>query len=309
MKKIKNHLSILLLLIVVCVTATSVAAQERGQYPVGQRGLNPAEQPGAGITYANYFLLYPTSTFKDRNGRTVPISFNMDLYADFNVLAYTPKKKFLGATYSTSVTIAIQNIPISIPVLGANLGGVGIADTYIEPVSLGWTLPHGKVRTAYGFIAPTGRYNPGATDNTTTDYWGHWFTLGGTYNPDKRKLWQISASSVWEAHQKKRHEDVKVGNNVSFEYGVGRTFIKNEGAQVLQIGVVGYSEFQLTKDTGSGVTSLNLVDKDRVHAIGPEFGVILPAKKFNFLARVLPEYYSRSRTRGVTVVFAIGKTF
>jgi hypothetical protein len=73
--------------------------------------------------------------------------------------------------------------------------------------------------------------------------------------------------------------------------------------------VVGYSEFQLTNDNGASVTPLNLGAKDRVHAIGPEFGLILPAKKFNFLARVLPEYFSRSRTRGVTVVFAVGKTF
>jgi hypothetical protein len=73
--------------------------------------------------------------------------------------------------------------------------------------------------------------------------------------------------------------------------------------------VVGYSEFQLTKDSGAGVTPLNPGVRDRVHAIGPEFGVILPAKKVNFLDRVLPEYSSRSRTRGVTVVFAVGKAF
>jgi hypothetical protein len=46
-----------------------------------------------------------------------------------------------------------------------------------------------------------------------------------------------------------------------------------------------------------------------VFAIGPEFGVILPTKKFNFLVRVLPEFGARNRTQGVTTVFAIGKTF
>jgi len=224
-------------------------------------------------------------------------------------------RQSLGATYSESVTVPIQNIPVSIPALGAILGGVEIGDIYVERISLGWALKQGKVRTAYGFVAPTGRFNPGASDNTTTDYWGHRLTGGGTYNPDKAMLGQLSASSVWEFHQRKRHEVVKVGNNVTFEYGVGRTIIKNEGAQVLQLGVVGYSEFQLTDDSGAGVTplnlgaTLNLGARDRVHAIGPEFGVILPAKKFNFLARVLPEYSSRSRTRGVTVVFAVGKTF
>jgi NADH-quinone oxidoreductase subunit G len=46
-----------------------------------------------------------------------------------------------------------------------------------------------------------------------------------------------------------------------------------------------------------------------VFAIGPEFGVILPAKKFNFLVRVLPEFGARNRTQGVTTVIAIGKSF
>ncbi len=306
MKLIRN---IVLLAVVTVAITGSATAQERGQYLPGFRGLNTAEQPGAGFTYANYFIWYPTSTFKDRNGKTAPVTFSMNLYADLNLLAFTPKKKILGATYSASVAIPIQNIPVSIPRVGVNLGGTGIGDIYVEPLSLGWALKKGKIRAAYGFMAPTGRYATGATNNTTTDYWGHQFTLGGTYNPGKTGLWQINASSVWEAHHKKRHEDVKVGNNVTFEYGVGKTFVKNKGAQLIQVGLVGYSEFQLTQDSGTAVTATNLGAKDSVHAIGPEFGVILPAKKFNFLVRVLPEYVARSRTRGTTVVFAIGKTF
>jgi len=307
--KMRKKLKTFQLLIVILVATISVAAQERGQYPIGERGLNPAEQPGEGLTYANIFYWYNTSKFKGPDGEKVPIDFSLDVYADFNVLAYTPKKKFLGATYSASVTVPIQNTPVSIPVIGANLGGTAMGDIYVEPISLGWALKKGKVRAAYGFLAPTGRYNAGATDNTTTDYFGHWLSLGGTYHPDKQKLWQISGSSVWEIHQTKRHEDLKVGNNVSFEYGVGRTFIKNKGKQALQLGVVGYTEFQLVNDSGTAVTPINRGNKDRVNALGGEFGLILPPKKFNLFVRVLPEYGARSRTQGFTVVFGGSKTF
>lgn len=309
----KHHMKKLgimfILLAAIFSAAGSVAAQERGQYLPGFRGLNATEQPGEGFTYANYFLWYPTDRFKDRTGSTAPIDFSMNLYADLNILAYTPKKKFLGATYTASIAVPIQNIPVSIPRLGVDLGGVGVGDIYVEPISLAWKLKKGKVRAGYGFMAPTGRYKAGATDNTTTDYWGHQIALGGSYNPGKTGLWQINASSVWEAHHKKRHENIKVGNNVTFEYGVGKTWVKNKGQQLLQFGIVGYSQFQLTDDSGAGVAATNLGAKDRVHAIGPEFGVILPAKKFNFLVRVLPEYGAHSRTQGVTVVFAAGKTF
>ena len=86
-------------------------------------------------------------------------------------------------------------------------------------------------------------------------------------------------------------------------------FVKNQGKQLIQFGVVGYAEFQMTNDSGADVPALTANNKDRVFAIGPEFGVILPTKKFNFLARVLPEFGARNRTQGVTVVFAIGKSF
>jgi len=109
--------------------------------------------------------------------------------------------------------------------------------------------------------------------------------------------------------QKKRHEDLQVGNNMTLEAGVGKIFVKNDGKQLIQVGGVGYAEFQLTNDSGTAVPALTASNKDRVFAIGPEFGVILPTRKFNFLVRVLPEFGARNRTQGVTVVFAIGKSF
>jgi len=291
------------LLLALMVFAGSTFAQERGQYLPGLRGLNTAEQPGEGFTYVNIFTYYPTGTVKDRNGNTIPGDFDLDIVADTSLLFYTPKKKIFGATYSASVAIPFLNTAVTIPRIDASGSGGGIGDIYVEPLSLGWAFKKGKARVAYGFTAPTG------VDATTSDYFGHQFTVGGTYNPGKTGLWQINASSVWEAHHRKQNSDLKVGNNVTFEYGVGKTWVKNQGKQLLQFGVVGYSEFQLTNDSGTAVAPINPGGKDQVHAIGPEFGVILPPKKFNFFIRVLPEYAARSRTRGTTLMIGFGKTF
>jgi hypothetical protein len=299
----KRRIWILVLLGIVLISAGLAEGQERGQYLPGFRGLNTAEQPAPGFTYANYLFVYPTNTFKDRNGNKLQIDFNLNLVADLNVFVYTPKKKFLGATYSASLAVPFVNSAVTIPRIGGDITGGGIGDIYIEPISLGWAMKKGKIRAAYGLYSPTG------VDSTTSDYWGHQFTLGGSYNPGKTGLWQLNASSVWEIHHKKGHQDITVGNNVTFEYGVGKTFVKKGGKQLYQFGIVGYSEFQLSKDTGAAVTPLNLDAKDRVHALGPEFGVILPTKKFNFSVRVLPEFAARSRTQGVTVVMSFGKTF
>lgn len=46
-----------------------------------------------------------------------------------------------------------------------------------------------------------------------------------------------------EFHHKKRHADLKVGNNMTLETGVGKIFVKNQGKQLIQVGAVGYAEF------------------------------------------------------------------
>ncbi len=287
----------------VLTAALVSAAQERGQYLPGFRGLNVAEQPGEGVTVGNVFTYYPANSIKDRNGDEFPIDADLDIIADTTLLAYTPKKKIFGATYSASIYIPFLNTAVTIPRFDDSISGGGIGDIYVEPISLGWAFKKGKARVAYGFTTPTG------VDATTSDYWGHQLTAGGTYNPGKTGLWQVGVSSTWEFHHKKLNSDVKVGNNVTFEYGVGKTWVKNQGKQLLQFGIVGYSQFQITKDTGLDVTPFNAGAKDRVHAVGPEFDLILPPKKLAFFVRLLPEYRARSRTSGVTFMAGFSKTF
>jgi hypothetical protein len=304
-----NHKALIRCITLLLLVSLPALAQERGQYIPGTGGLNSGLQTPEGITYANVFIWYPATKFKDQNGDTAPINFDLDLLVDLNLLAYTTKTKFLGASYGMAVVLPIVNSPVSLPRLGVGISPTGLGDLYVEPINLGWKLKKADVKAAYGFIAPTGRFDSTGDETTTTDYWGHQITLATTAYLDKSKLTQFSISTNWEFHHKKRHEDLKVGNNMTLEAGVGKIFVKNQGKQLIQFGVVGYSEFQLTNDSGTAVPALTANNKDRVFAIGPEFGVILPTKKFNFLARVLPEFGARNRTQGVTVVFGIGKSF
>jgi len=304
-----NHKALMRCIMLLLIISLPAIAQERGQYLPGTAGLNSGMQTPEGFTYANLFIWYPTSKFKDQNGDTAPINFDIDLIADLNLLAYTTKAKFLGATYGMAVVVPIVNTPVSLPRLDLDISPTGVGDIYVEPINLGWKLKKADVKVAYGFVAPTGKFDEIGSDTTTTDYWGHEITFASTIYLDKTKLTQFSFNTNWEFHQKKRHEDLKVGNNMTLEAGVGKIFVKNQGKQLIQFGVIGYSEFQLTNDSGTAAPLLTANNKDRVFAIGPEFGVILPTKKFNFLARVLPEFGARNRTQGVTVVFAIGKSF
>ncbi len=303
-----NYRVLLVCLLLLGIVSLPAMAQERGQYLPGFGGLNSGIQAPEGITYANYFIWYPATKFKDQDGDTAPIDFDLDLLVDFNLLAYTTKAKFLGAKVGMAVGLPIVNTPVSLSNFDLGISPTGIGDIYVEPINLGWTRKKADLKLAYGFVAPTGKFGA-PSDTTTTDYWGHEITVASTIYLDKNKLTQFSVNTNWEFHQKKRHEDLKVGNNMTLEAGVGKIIVKNQGKQLIQFGAVGYAEFQMTNDSGTAVPALTADNKDRVFAIGPEFGVILPTKKFNFLVRVLPEFGARNRTQGVTWVFAVGKSF
>ena len=295
-------------LIVTCLAIVPAIGQERGQYLPGTAGLNSGIQAPEGFTYANVLIWYPATKFKDQDGDTAPIVFDVNLLVDLNLVAYTTKAKFLGANFGMAAAVPIVNTPVSLPRLDVGINPVGIGDIYVEPINLGWKLKKADVKLAYGFVAPTGKFGD-PDETTTTDYWGHQITFAATKYLNATRITQVSVSTNFEFHHKKRHEEVKVGNNMTVEAGLGKLFVKNKGQQLLQVGAVGYAEFQLTNDSGSAVPVLTADNKDRVFAVGPEIGLILPTKKLNFLMRVLPEFGARNRTQGITVVFGLVKSF
>ena len=80
---------------------------------------------------------------------------------------YVPKFKFLGAKLAFMVvapTLANGSLTLGslrFPNVALNAGGEGIADTWVQPVTLGWTLKRVDVYAGYAFMAPTGRYSAG----------------------------------------------------------------------------------------------------------------------------------------------------
>ena len=58
-----------------------------------------------------------------------------------------------------------------------DLVGFALADTWFQLANLGWHLPRADCWAGYAFMAPTGRYTPGATNNVGSGYWGSHFTV------------------------------------------------------------------------------------------------------------------------------------
>ena len=288
-----------------------VSAGETGHYPLGVEGLKAASLPPPGLYLKNYLLYYHAGVFRDSQGE------NAGLGADIDALVFTPRliwmtgQKVLGADYGMDflVPIVYQDVELRrAGPSGMKDNDFGFGDLMIEPIDLAWHGVRWDIGAAYALWMPTGKYDrarPGSNHLATPgkDFWTNMFTLGGTYYFDEEKTWHASALSRYEIHSRKDHTDVKPGQNIVLEWGVGKTL-----AKIWDVGITGYAQWQLTNDSGSDVPW----DKglhDRVAAIGPEVSVFIPPIKSILSVRAAWEFSAVDRPEGTTVVLTFTKIF
>lgn len=153
---------ILLLACLIHVSISLLQAQQKGQWVPGQFGLNAGVIPDSGITYANLAINYSASQFNDSNGNRIlkNVTGTYPFWADENIIYYVPNHKFLGGYYMPYISVNIANGSLVADISGTNLGvsagGLGLADTYVQPLNLGWHLrKRFDFNTGYSFVAPT----------------------------------------------------------------------------------------------------------------------------------------------------------
>jgi hypothetical protein len=290
-----------------------VSAGETGHYPLGVEGLKAASLPPPGLYLKNYLLYYNANVFRDSQGR------NAGLGADIDALVFTPRliwmtgKKVLGADYGMDALIPIVYQDVEL----RRAGPSGMADNdfcfgdlMIEPIDLAWHGERWDIGAAYALWMPTGKYDrfrsPSSNHLATPgkDFWTNMFTFGGTYYFDEEKTWHASALSRYEIHSRKDHTDVKPGQNIVLEWGVGKTLGK-----IWDVGITGYAQWQLTDDKGSDVPDSIQSLHDRVAAIGPEVSVFIPPIKSILSVRAAWEFSAVDRPEGTTVVLTFTKIF
>jgi hypothetical protein len=154
----------------VLLSSVRLPAQQKGQWVPGQDGLNAGILPDPGITYANLTINYSADTLRGADGKSLPVNGVYSFWVTENVLYYVPKMKVLGGTLAAQIMLPAANGSATYPTFGINAGGAGYADTWVQPVTLGWDLKRVSTWVAYAFMAPTGRFTPGATTNVGSGY-------------------------------------------------------------------------------------------------------------------------------------------
>jgi hypothetical protein len=185
------------------------------------------------------------------------------------LLMFVSKDKVFGANYGFLLGAPIANVRIEFPRLDVTgETGYALSQLWIVPFSLGWHFPQADVTFHYAFYPPTGRYTPGAANNTGLGMWCNELSLRGTFFFDKNKDWHAALSAFYDMNGKKEGLDWKTGNPVTLMYGAGRNF--GSGMLKSWAGVAGYAQWQVTDTTGTDAPLLARLNKTTIYGIGPE---------------------------------------
>lgn len=323
---LRDRITLLLLALLLLGCASLLPGQQKPQWMPGQMGMNAGILPDPGLTYANISVNYNSGQFNGPNGKPLPATGNYNVWVVENVVYYVPDQKVLGGNLgfmmiltpaTGSLAAEIQPPVAGIENLAGSAGGSGLADLWIQPFTLGWHAKRMDFLVADAFMAPTGRYHPGASNNVGTGYFGNHFQTGTTIYLTKNKGTSANLFTDWEVHGSRQGSNgtsKTPGQAFTDEWGFGQVFpLKKDFTQLLQLGAVGYDQFQLTANTGTipigsvgpiNVTApASILPYYKVHAAGGQATFILPKKNLSFNFKCEHEFSSANHFLGNTIVF------
>jgi len=291
-----------------CVAALAVIfsaplpAQSRGVYPLGMSAVNSGLTSEAGFSYANQLLYYARDSSKDDAGNTLQASGYNGVLMDLNTLVWVGGKQILGgARYSASVTLPVAKNELESDIHGPVSGGSGFADSYFLPLILGWNEERFGIRFLSGFLAPTGRFNAGASNNVGSGYWTFTVSSGQTAYLTSDKLLTFSAFEMYEWHTTQEGTHTHPGDTFNLDYSLMRAFPISQGSWRLQAGIVGYEQRQTTAKTGPAITETQSRERYAVNSVGVGLNAAFPDQKLNIGLRFFDEFSNRSTYQGYSV--------
>ena len=298
--------------------ALPAQAQLNGSHSLGDFGVLSGTQPLPGFYAALFYYRYPTDTIRnadgDKIGPQADTPGSLTIHAVAPILWYVSRAKIFGANYGAFVVLPWANGSLEAPALGlSQTSDTSYSDTVVRPIDLGWHLKKADVTAGLQFYAPTGTYEPGESGNTGKGMWTYEPFVGTSIYFDEKRTVSLATTAYLEFHGEKKDSDVTVGRILSLQGGIGKSFLGGG----LVIGGAYYAQWKLTNDElgsfvlpGGGTVDLDLVNKHRVFAFGPDVTVPVATKTKLFALvnfRYLWETGARTKTEGST--FVVTATF
>ena len=285
------------------LVAAPADAQNRGTYPLGMSATNSGVTPDSGFTYVNQLLFYGRDEQRGPDGEPQATGNNSVILA-MNTLVWVGQAEILGgARFSMSATIPLANNSLSSSAAGAISGGGGLGDSYFQPFILGWNFERVAVRAVYGFLAPTGSFEPGANTNVGSGYWTNVVASGQTWRLSSSGATTLSAFQMYEFHTVQQGTGIHPGQTLDLDYSL--THMLSLGSEAgLQLGLVGYGAWQMTGKTGPDVSLDEQQTRYAVNAIGVAASVVWPRRRVSLGLKYFEEFANRSSFQGYSTQIA-----
>ena len=216
---------------------------------------NAGVTPGPGFTYANALLFDSGDQLRGSNGELLATGKQYALM-DLNTLVWVSDTKlwFRGGAVLPPRRRCCSPTTRLLPRAQGNIsGGGGLADSYYQPLILAWREPRADVRAVFGFLAPTGRFKAGASNNVGSGYWTPTISAGETFYLTADKATALSAFQMYEFHGHQQGTNIRPGETLDLDYPLTQLLPLHEKLQ-LQLGIVGYNQWQMTAKTGPTIT-------------------------------------------------------
>ncbi|MBY0454360.1 MAG: transporter [Burkholderiaceae bacterium] len=235
-----------------------LAAHAEGHYVPGVEGIQAASAPPPGLYYLGYLVNYNVNSFRAPGSSTdLPGHNSATVTALANRFVWMTGHKVLGADYGVETIVPLLRTSLTIHAAGISDSRSGVGDIYVGPVVLGWHGPQWDAVAAAGVWLESGSTSHAASAGK--GFKSTMLTGGLTYYFDEAKTISGAALMRFERHGRD-DSGFRHGNQATVEWGVAKAF------GPVQAGVVGYSQWQTSNDSGMGA-SLN---KSSRHALGGE---------------------------------------
>ncbi|WCT09998.1 SphA family protein [Mucilaginibacter jinjuensis] len=316
--KNKSTLSIITCLLL-CISAQKGFSQLKGDRLLGGIGLDAGSQaPAETFSLLVPLYFYDASSLKNANGNKIAEpNFNMFITGVGG--SYVSSLKILGANYGASVLLPFAQNRIQ----GNNVdskSSFAYSDTYLQPFQLGWKTKVADVVFSYGMYIPTGKYEFGGSSNAGLGMFTNEFQTGTTLRLDPKGSISFSSLFSYEIHNDKKGTDIKPGDILSIEGGLGKTWYTFNGSKIpssiIKAGAVYYMQFKTSNDELPApaiitpyANSIYLPGKDHVYSAGLEGNILLTKSRMLFGLRWFDEFSAVNRFQGNTFFVTIAHVF
>jgi hypothetical protein len=328
--------------IAVLLLMSTVGLYAQGHFAPGVANIRDYVMPEPGYYGVIYNYWYSTDRLNDSNGNkissiTIPgpgdgvtlnVDANVDIYALAPAFIWVSNWKVAGARYGAYILPTFSNSSIRTgrdSLTGERVvnerGQFAAGDLFVQPVWLGWSAKHFDVSAGYGFYAPVGKYQVQtyelpvigtlkfpAADNIGLGFWTN--QLQGTLAlyPWENKAMAVTSVWTYEINGNQRDFDLTPGAYFTWNWGVSQYLpLSKDQKLLLEVGPCGYSQWQVTDDSGSDVRNPGV--NDSAHAAGVQAGLTSVPWNLSVNFRYQNEFSATNRFQGQSFGLNVAKKF